>query len=569
MMFIGLWTAALLQLCNCQSNSGLVPNKLKIDGYATTDGQVVISIQSSAKGWVSIGAGATMSDATYYLVGYTSAAGSVVATDNIGAKTYAPPTYNPKQTSKLLTTFDGTKESWANIAFTISRPADTVDWKIGKDSVSNLIYAFGDELLTGADPASVKVNKHQPGNKGTLSVVLSKLKDAPAPANAPPVGSALIANKLKIDGYAAADGQIVVNVQCAAKGWVSIGAGLAVGIPGKLTMSEATYYLTGYKNAAGSVVATDNIGAKSYAPPTYNPKQTSKLLTELDVPKEPWANIAFTITRPADSPDWKIIKDTLGSFIYAYGDEPLNGEPSSVRVTKHLPANKGRLSLDFTKPKPSFKSTGSDSGKNNTQTVSVDSAGSIFYTEDYQTVVILHAYVMIFAWLLCPFIGIFIARYLKDELGIWWLRLHGLFMVVGVGIGSLTGIAFIFLYKSAPHFETATSLHPILGLVVTILLLIQIVLGIVCDKLFIETRTSTPWWDQVHWWLGRAVTLFAIVNIVLGILLYQKNYNQYPLAVISGSGIILLGGIVAMVYGQLTIGQVHHVKEDQATKVYK
>ena len=61
---------------------------------------------------------------------------------------------------------------------------------------------------------------------------------------------------------------------------------------------------------------------------------------------------------------------------------------------------------------------------------------------------------MFIAWGIAPFVGIFIARYLKDLLGVWWYRLHVGIMVGVVGGGTVIGLFVKLVYKTPPHFDS-------------------------------------------------------------------------------------------------------------------
>ncbi|KAL2913511.1 hypothetical protein HK105_206971 [Polyrhizophydium stewartii] len=162
-----------------------------------------------------------------------------------------------------------------------------------------------------------------------------------------------------------------------------------------------------------------------------------------------------------------------------------------------------------------------------------------------------HGIILVVAWLVCPAAGIFIARYLKFALGVWWFRLHVFFLFVGTGLLTIAGIVLIYLYKAPPHLENP---HEILGFTVGIAMLLQIILGVVSDRLFDPKRTSTPIQDILHWWMGRIVVVLAIVNLFLGLNLYGQDYpldKGYLIALGVVVGVIAL----AFVAGQFLIGQ--------------
>ena len=160
---------------------------------------------------------------------------------------------------------------------------------------------------------------------------------------------------------------------------------------------------------------------------------------------------------------------------------------------------------------------------------------------------------MLFAWSVSPFIGIFVARYLKHILGVWWYRIH-LFLMLGVtGLFSIAGFVIVYNMNSCSIFMD--SAHEKIGLSVIIILIGQIVLGFISNALWTPDRTYIPWWDKVHWWLGRGVFILGIVNISLGINLYMNQYNE-PIGILYAYWICIAIGFGFMVFGQIKFGQV-------------
>ncbi|KAJ3082620.1 hypothetical protein HK102_001566 [Quaeritorhiza haematococci] len=161
-----------------------------------------------------------------------------------------------------------------------------------------------------------------------------------------------------------------------------------------------------------------------------------------------------------------------------------------------------------------------------------------------------HGFLMFLAWGVFPFIGIFIARYLKDALGVWWYRLHMGLLILGPGLIGFTAFIIIVLVRSS-HFNT---LHTFLGLLITLLSFAQIALGFVANALWKPTRTSIPWWDQLHWWQGRGLALLALVNLLIGLMVWGVGWGL----IVGYIMWVVLGGL-ALAWGQLKFGQVHHV----------
>jgi hypothetical protein len=240
--------------------------------------------------------------------------------------------------------------------------------------------------------------------------------------------------------------------------------------------------IVGWQNG-NEYVVSDRIASGEIMPGPSTTMQSS--LVPLKVTAPSWAKLAFTVLRPMKTND--VTYTSSSTFIYALGKR---GPSDSASVSSAFPIHDvyGKLgNLDFTTFHAGIGSNGGGSDSSILQ---------LPEWADYTTVIRIHGYAMIYAWLLCPILGIFIARYLKDRLGNWWFRLHVFFMVVGCALGSIGAALLIFLFKSGPHFSSSASAHPLLGLLVTITMIIQIMLGVASDKLFSPDRDSVPWWDK-------------------------------------------------------------------------
>jgi hypothetical protein len=229
-------------------------------------------------------------------------------------------------------------------------------------------------------------------------------------------------------------------------------------------------------------------------------------------------------------------------YIYAFANrEPAVVDDRSSAFVIHT--DRGQLGpLDFTRKSGSGVTEGG-------------SSGSLVPLPDwltYSQVIAFHGYVMIVAWVIAPILGIFVARYYKSHDS--WFKIHIMFMVFGVGILSLVAIIPVFLFKTGPHFSTLPNIHPLLGLILTILMVVQFVLGYLSDKYFDINRTAIPVIDKLHWWVGRLSTLGAQVNIVLGILI-ASVFDAYSIYLPITFAIALIGGILLMAYGENKIGQ--------------
>ncbi|KAJ3115700.1 hypothetical protein HDU96_000179 [Phlyctochytrium bullatum] len=294
----------------------------------------------------------------------------------------------------------------------------------------------------------------------------------------------------------------------------------------------------------------------------------------LDGTPPAWAKISFTVSRPVG----ELAAGTTGSalkappasndYIAAWSaDGPRNvNSASSPGLGQHTGTPR-TFSADILPTKGGGNGTGVDSGTSGGVVVS-EPAGPISPfgpLKDNKYTNLVHGVVMFVAWGVAPFVGIFIARYLKDALGVWWFRLHVFFLFIVTMLLTVAGFFIRFLTKTPPHFK---SNHEIIGLVVVIGAIVQCVLGVVSDRLYSPARHSAPSCDQVHWWLGRGLVILGIVNIFLGI----DRYNIVTPLEPASNGFYIAFGVwvglwgAAFVVGQWKWGQVHHVAGDEGKK---
>ncbi|KAI9201844.1 uncharacterized protein BJ171DRAFT_570097 [Polychytrium aggregatum] len=319
-----------------------------------------------------------------------------------------------------------------------------------------------------------------------------------------------------------------------------------------------------WQNSDGSVVASFRHATGHSLPQPGD--QSSIAVLQNDQPNQvavPANTFVITVQVPSS---W----GSLGSFIWAYvsGSSPNTNDPTAS-FSQHSSRTRGTLSGGLFVPQNSFAqangpppapsappastNSGAASASGSSVTASVSpSAGSASPTRsssiqpnpaptatptagsgqdnsddsqaDPPDFTVVHGYLMGFAWMIaCP-AGILVAQFCKKSLDKWWFRLHQLFMFVGCGALCLTAFILIFYQKQVAgdyHFAyNDTGLHGLLGLIITIAMLGQIILGIVIDRMYDKHRTSVPVRDKAHWHLGRLTTLLSIINIVLGCILY-------------------------------------------------
>eukprot|EP00842_Homolaphlyctis_polyrhiza_P000138 jgi/Hompol1/1124/HPOL_000044-RA len=195
---------------------------------------------------------------------------------------------------------------------------------------------------------------------------------------------------------------LVITVQSSSNGWAGFGIGSQ--------MAGATMYLA-WKNSTGGIVLSPRHGTGHVTPQSDPSSPATLIATPSYVTPQPWANIVFSFKRPV----------TTNTFHEVYG--VINN-------------------FDLTTPAPIENNNGTQTpGGNGTQpspgNIPVVDGGSggaqgtpILKLPDgvtYDYILRIHGYLLFFAWTISPAIGIFIARYLKDYLGVWWFRLHVFF----------------------------------------------------------------------------------------------------------------------------------------------
>ncbi|KAJ1544057.1 hypothetical protein HK405_008930, partial [Cladochytrium tenue] len=278
---------------------------------------------------------------------------------------------------------------------------------------------------------------------------------------------------------------VTFSVQSTLSGWVGFGIG-------SYYMSGATIYLA-YTNTTGGVTLSQR-STSGHTSPTYSSTQALVLVgTALSTGATSLqgATLAFTFNRTI-SPTGAASISTSGPTrcIWAASDNaPSNPDSASVSLVEHKV--KGSFSLDL-----SITTDGSASN----QSSSDDGGPSSPIDPDVG--VLVHGSLMFVAWGVCPPAAIFIARYLKPQLGHNWYRLH-----MGLATGGtllLTGLGLLFVELTLGPGDVRLlgsdgEPHRPLGVALALAMLpAQVVLGVLANWLFSPARTGVPWWDQLH-----------------------------------------------------------------------
>ncbi|KAJ3031137.1 UNVERIFIED_CONTAM: hypothetical protein HDU68_006268 [Siphonaria sp. JEL0065] len=318
---------------------------------------------------------------------------------------------------------------------------------------------------------------------------------------------------------------VTITLQTTAKGYVSIGFGAS-------TMAGATMYV-GWING-GSVVLSQRTASGHVTPTAISGTP------DFSSPQSTLATGVIALTSAKISLSFKIPVSEISttgptSCIYSISDSPPStpSDPTSS-IAQHTSSQYGSFQLDLTKSGASIGGTTS-------------SNAALFK--------LIHGILMFLAWGVFPFLGVFVARYMKAKLGHTWYIIHLCSMIGGVFLLSAAGMVVIELTVTGQRFITST--HGIVGTVITFgFLPLQIALGFVANHLFSLEREKVPWWDQMHWWVGRLVMLAALVNIYLGLTAYSAGIMWVGIYIGWVVIMFIILGVGQYIFG----GPSHHVK---------
>jgi hypothetical protein len=512
------------------AKSVCVPSQFCFYGELDGNGNVYLTVHSAADGWASLGIGASMENA-HMIVGWRNSSGGITVSDRYSTDRVLPPVVT---SSSVQVPLRIPMPSWAKTAFTVLRPLSFRNAEITPDTT--YIYASASQRPSQLDNPATGFAIHDiRGSLGRVDLTSPTSGsdipsdgtiDTKAPGSG--VSSTCIPNKFCVYSDPDGKGNVVITIHSAGNGWASIGTNV------NMRNSAMT---VGWRNSSGGIALSDRFSTSDTLPPVSELQVSEVVSLAKEAPS--WATLAFSYKRPIVSKDITFTPNT--EFIYAYGNRPPT-EIDNPKSSFAIHTERGRLGqLDFTR-------------KGDTSSID-DFQGSLLPLPTwltYSQVITFHGYMMIFAWTVAPVLGIYVARYLKANTS--WFKIHILLMVLGVGLCSILAILPVVLYKTGPHFSTQPNAHPLLGLMITIALVIQFVIGFISDKLFEENRTTIPWWDKLHWWVGRILGLLSQGTIVLGILI-AYIFDAYSIAMPIVYAIALLSCIGLLWYGEKRYGQ--------------
>jgi hypothetical protein len=165
---------------------------------------------------------------------------------------------------------------------------------------------------------------------------------------------------------------------------------------------------------------------------------------------------------------------------------------------------------------------------------------------------IAHGVLMLLAWVALATPSMFIARFLKD-LGRPWYVLHRALLNI---VLLFTLVAFVLItIERALVKGNYGSPHSYIGIVVVIMTIVQVVFGVLSNRLWSPERVGTPVYpDMIHWWLGRALLLAGAGNAAYGTYVIASGFQAGLIICI-----VWIAAVVGFfVAGQIVIGAVHH-----------
>lgn len=340
--------------------------------------------------------------------------------------------------------------------------------------------------------------------------------------------SAVIVNNGKFQfSWTIADQLITFTVAAETSGYWALGFSPTTG-----TMTGADMAV-GFMNSGVGVL--QHRRSTGHTTPVLVPN--SSVYTLISASAASNGTLTFVFSRlldPNNAQDATLAKTGLNKLIWSVG--PISGSNPLTHIAR------GQIDVDFssTEEPPAQKVNYKD------------------------ILLVLHGISMTFAWVFCASLGIFVARFLKNKLGVWWFRLHIITLILAVLL-TLIGIIFaVFGMASGTHF---THPHHLIGVVVMMGAFVQPLLGVAADRLFNPSRSGVPFFpDQLHWWIGRLTHLLGVVNVLFGVWLLQQRGGA-PLIVFYLNyvfiGIIVVLSIGVSLAFEASGGAAHHVQAQE------
>ncbi|KAI9145971.1 hypothetical protein BKA69DRAFT_1046561 [Paraphysoderma sedebokerense] len=337
---------------------------------------------------------------------------------------------------------------------------------------------------------------------------------------------------------------VIMQINYTVAGWVSVGIGSSMSSADTITI---------WNNGGNNFVVQDGMSTSQVMPPkdaTQNYAIVSAVAGNPNV---------VTVTRAINTGDAKdkAFTNAAQSMIYAYCLTAVSNDSPGMHDSK------GTFSYNvfdtsatvYTPPGTNLTNPGTSnpgtsnpgSTDPNNLTDNPDDGTPVEGALSYNTAVLIHAVLMVFAWHFCAHIAVFLARYMKSTMPTSWFKIHRALFIL-VCVCTITGFAVMYASISG-HFRNT---HGIVGLLMLICMLLQSVLGFVIDRLFKPNRKRVPWYDMVHWWLGKLLVASGPLTIMLGLL--QNSSSNILIAFYT---MMWASFLAVFAVAEVKIGQTH------------
>ncbi|TPX37470.1 hypothetical protein SmJEL517_g00565 [Synchytrium microbalum] len=342
----------------------------------------------------------------------------------------------------------------------------------------------------------------------------------------------------------AANGVVIFTIESSFNGWASFGLGTQ--------MADAIMFVFWKNSTGGYTISQRTCGG--HVMPTNAATVDANIVPFNLTTHTAGCTFGVSISVPMTTPAHRLKSRAVsiassGSLSYVWGaaSSGPSGSIDSSTSSFNVHDQRGVFTLDLS----SLGNATAPSG-----------SSPLWNTPDKALIFRIHGILMFVAWAVSPFAGIFIARFLKDVLGVWWYRLHVWLMFGVTGGITLVSVILVFLVVSPPHFKMEEP-HQALGLFLALYCLLQIGLGFLSNALWTPDRPGIPIFpDKLHWWVGRTALLVGVIEIYLGLVLYGQSYPMSPAIIpLYWTWIAIMFGV--LIFGQFKFGAVHHLKKTE------
>ncbi|KXS11476.1 hypothetical protein M427DRAFT_138254 [Gonapodya prolifera JEL478] len=261
-----------------------------------------------------------------------------------------------------------------------------------------------------------------------------------------------------------------------------------------------------------------------------------------------------TFTRPFVTGDTADFALTQGAqnYLFAYKQGTPPAADATATITKHDFTDTFSAPLvDFTPSTRSRAATLTGTAASTpTGIVSAPPPSSDYRSgqDPYARYMPIHGLMMVIGWGFFSLLAYFFAANTRGKSYFrthWWM----MYLVVAVTLAAFGLAVYAVQQQDSLHFNTP---HKIIGLVVTILVVVQMVIGIVIHAIGYEGPRPVRNW--IHMWLGRSIITLALVNVALGIVAFQRIYDLNNLILYIYLGASIGFAVILAIMGEIFFG---------------